>query len=156
MLEIASNFYESAAMNAVPTLLREIPGYPGYLASRDGEIWSEKLGRFVSQHNDRKGYRQVHVYVNGERKLVLVHRLIALAFHPNPLGLPQVEHINQIKDDNRAVIEAQQIPRFGSITSEPASLSSSSQLTQPLVIRTKIQAVSATHFAKSNELSASG
>ena len=102
MLEIASNFYESAAMNAVPTLLREIPGYPGYLASRDGEIWSEKLGRFVSQHNDRKGYRQVHVYVNGERKLVLVHRLIALAFHPNPLGLPQVEHINQIKDDNRA------------------------------------------------------
>ncbi len=83
------------------SLLTEIPGFPGYLASRLGEIWGEKLGRFVSQRNHYKGYRLTHVWVNGKRKTVKVHRLIAFAFIPNPLGLPCVNHKNGDKADNR-------------------------------------------------------
>ncbi len=82
-------------------VIAPIPGFPGYFATWAGEIWSMKRGCFLPQRN-RKGYRQTDVYVNGRYKTVLVHRLIALAFHPNPLGLPQVDHINRIKSDNCA------------------------------------------------------
>ena len=30
-----------------------------------------------------------------------VHRLVAQAFIPNPDGLPEVEHLNMLRDDNR-------------------------------------------------------
>ena len=82
-------------------VIAPILGYPGYLATWGGEIWSEKLGRFLVQHTTANGYRQVHVYVNGKRKLMLVHRLIAMAFIPNPLNLPCVNHLNGKKYDNR-------------------------------------------------------
>ena len=34
-------------------------------------------------------------------KSIKIHRLVAMAFIPNPLGLPQVNHKNEIKVDNR-------------------------------------------------------
>ncbi len=82
-------------------MLTPIPNYPGYLASRAGWVWCEKQSRFLTQYKHSEGYRLVSVHVNGQRKGVYVHRLIALAFIPNPLNLPQVNHKNGIKDDNR-------------------------------------------------------
>ena len=38
---------------------------------------------------------------DGERKHVLVHRLVALHFIDNLEGKPEVNHINHIRDDNR-------------------------------------------------------
>jgi hypothetical protein len=38
---------------------------------------------------------------NGKQKNELVHRLVALAFLDNPNHLPQVNHKNEIKNDNR-------------------------------------------------------
>lgn len=38
---------------------------------------------------------------NGKRKTERVHRLVALAFIPNPDKKPEVNHINCIRDDNR-------------------------------------------------------
>lgn len=51
---------------------------------------------------DNKGYTHVNLYRNQHLQRFSVHRLVALAFIPNPHGLPQINHINQIKDDNRA------------------------------------------------------
>ena len=38
---------------------------------------------------------------NGKQKRVFVHRLVAMKYIPNPHNLPQVNHKNGIKTDNR-------------------------------------------------------
>lgn len=50
-----------------------------------------------TEHSSNHGYMRIHV--NG--KHILVHRLIALAFVPNPNNLPFVDHINGDRSDNR-------------------------------------------------------
>jgi len=52
-------------------------------------------------HYDKDGYLRVTLSVKGKGFCNYVHRLIALAFHPNPENKPQVNHKNGIKDDNR-------------------------------------------------------
>ena len=48
------------------------------------------------------GYHSVHLYSAGKRKPMLLHRLVADAFLPNPDRLSEVNHINGVKTDNRA------------------------------------------------------
>ena len=82
---------------------RSIPGYPGYEASNLGRIRSLRSGeaRILKQHKSQKGYLRANIkHENGKRHCQNVHRFIALAFIPNPEKLPEVNHINGIKDDN--------------------------------------------------------
>ena len=46
------------------------------------------------------GYLQVGLWKNGKEKRFLVHRLVAIAFLPNPEGLPEVNHRNEDKTNN--------------------------------------------------------
>jgi hypothetical protein len=66
--------------------------------SRDfkGQIVKSKL----SSPKKATSYVQVCLCTNQRRKLFLVHRLVAMAFIPNPLNKPQVNHKNGIKNDN--------------------------------------------------------
>lgn len=90
----------------VLTEWRDIPGYPGYKASDDGQIMSFKLnpeGKLMRQHYSNNGYRKLALTnANGKSHCEGVHRFIALAFIPNPDNLPQVNHKNGVRDDNRA------------------------------------------------------
>lgn len=63
----------------------------------DGRIWSKRRKLFVKLGCDKGGY--VLVVIN--RKGTRMHRLIAEHFIPNPNKLPQVNHINGDKSDNR-------------------------------------------------------
>lgn len=52
---------------------------------------------------EEKGYLRVGLLdSSGKLHIKSVHRLVADAFVPNPLGKPQVNHINEDKSDNRA------------------------------------------------------
>ena len=65
--------------------------------------WLDSSGKILISHSDSNGYYGVHLY-NRKRKMrknIRVHRLVALCFLPNPNNLPQVNHINGIKSDNR-------------------------------------------------------
>lgn len=48
-----------------------------------------------------KGYLSVKLRDETKRKHYQVHRLVAAAFIPNPDGLPEVNHKNEDKTDNR-------------------------------------------------------
>lgn len=45
---------------------------------------------------DSHGYKQVNLCKNGNRKLMFMHRLVAMAFIPNPNQYPYINH----KDEN--------------------------------------------------------
>lgn len=48
-----------------------------------------------------KGYYCLSLYKEGRGKVHLLHRLIAKAFIPNPKNLPEIDHINGNRLDNR-------------------------------------------------------
>lgn len=80
-----------------------IPGYEGrYLVSNMGYV--RKVGttrRNYGSINDR-GYKQVHITDNsGKLRTILVSRLVADAFIPNPDGRTQVDHIDTNTANNR-------------------------------------------------------
>ncbi len=82
--------------------LKQIDFAKDYFVSRCGRVYSNKTKDFVklkSYHN--KGYISVKI-VNDEgvRKGYLVHRLVAMAYTPNPDRKPFVNHINGNKADN--------------------------------------------------------
>lgn len=74
-----------------------------YTISTDGIVKSnrdgvEKTMCFIIDH---KGYKRLRLIIGTERKSLRIHRLVAIAFIPNPENKPQVNHINGIKTDNR-------------------------------------------------------
>lgn len=88
---------------------RPIVGYEElYAVSSVGRVKS--IGWYVNGGNrryqrpkiringsDAGGYPKVELTKNGKTRTVLIHRLVAAAFVPNPLWLPVVHH----KDENR-------------------------------------------------------
>lgn len=88
--------------------------YPRYSVSRSGSIRYD--GAFVKSRNGSKywrkgrilvkiahhsGYEIVRIGGDGVFKNVSVHRLVAIAFIPNPENKPQVNHKNGVKNDNQ-------------------------------------------------------
>lgn len=65
-----------------------------------GVIIRSKPEVLLTQFNSR-GYKRVVLTKNGKPKGMLVHRLIAKAFIPNPENKPEINHINGIPSDNR-------------------------------------------------------
>lgn len=82
---------------------KNIVGYKGlYQVSNMGRV-RDTAGNILTQHHHPKGYLQIHLSKNKKHTNYLVHRLVAKHFIKNPDNLPQVNHINEIKTDNRAV-----------------------------------------------------
>lgn len=94
---------------------RDVVGYEGlYKISNKGRIKSlqrtakSKNGsiRTVSEklrkiNKNKSGYLMVILNKEGEKKGLKLHRLVAQSFLDNPENLPQVNHRNENKQDNR-------------------------------------------------------
>ena len=57
--------------------------------------------KILSKTEDNDGYKIVGLHKDGKRYGYKVHRLVATAFIPNPLNLPEVNHRSENKGDNR-------------------------------------------------------
>jgi arsenate reductase-like glutaredoxin family protein len=77
-----------------------IPKYSKrYLASNLGRVKTLN-GRILRGYN-QNGYKVVKITDDTNvRRSIGIHRLVAMAFLPNPLNLPSVNHINKIRHDN--------------------------------------------------------
>lgn len=71
----------------------------GYMIQPDGTILSKK-GCPLSPRDNGTGYQSVVLYLPGRRKMMQVHRLVALKYIVNPDNLPEVNHIDEIKSHN--------------------------------------------------------
>jgi len=78
---------------------QRIPTAPGYEVSDEGRIRSDN--GVLRPFKSGKGYLIAELWRNNERRRTGVHRLVALAFLPNPNNLPEVNHKNWDKTDNR-------------------------------------------------------
>ena len=75
---------------------------PKYEVNEIGEVRTIATGHIKSQKTDRYGYKVVCLSeTKTKRKYVTVHRLVAMAFIPNPDNLPQVNHKDENKTNNR-------------------------------------------------------
>ena len=72
-----------------------------YMISDSGSVFSIRKNKILKPGKDKDGYLCHVLCVNGNRRTVKVHRLVAMAFIPNIYNKPSVDHINGIKTDNR-------------------------------------------------------
>ena len=82
---------------------KQIKGYEDYEVSDTGLVRSLKRGkkRILRPGKKGDGYLAVGLRKDGKRKNIYVHRLVAEAFIPNPLGLETVNHRDENKLNNR-------------------------------------------------------
>ena len=96
--------------------LKEIPDFCGYYASKEGKIYSTlaqgcrnryDLSKRVEPKElkyrlTKKGYCRVYMRreSTNKREDLYVHRIIASIFIPNPLNLPEVNHIDNNRTNN--------------------------------------------------------
>lgn len=94
---------------------KDVSGYEGlYQVSNLGEVRS--LGRYINSGiTDKRflrgrtlkpkvrkeGYLEVALYKNHRKKWITVHRLVAKTFIPDPEHLPQVNHKDENKENNK-------------------------------------------------------
>ena len=88
----------------------DIPGIEvstfGRVRTLDRVVSSEKRTRFtkghvLKQHDNTHGYLNVCIPIDGKGTMKYVHRLVAQTFIQNPNNLPEINHKNCDKYDNR-------------------------------------------------------
>lgn len=74
----------------------------------EGLYWISNLGRVKSKRkilkpciNKRTGYIYVCLTKNNKGKVIVIHRLVAKTFLPNPYNLPFINHKDENKQNSR-------------------------------------------------------
>ena len=103
-------------MESIAEIWKDVQGYEGlYQVSNLGRVkslgrnvkkpllksgycWQEE--RILKPHKTKYGYLNVRLCKDSRTKDFQIHRLVAIAFIPNPENKPQIDHINADKTNN--------------------------------------------------------
>lgn len=85
-------------------MMRDIPGYPNYMADEQGRIYSKRragaMGGEVKTFLNANGYMYVCMCIDGRKLRKRVHKLVCLAFYGEcPEGY-EIDHIDRNKQNN--------------------------------------------------------
>lgn len=98
--------------NVIGECWKPIKGFPSYLISNRGRVWSlnrdekwgkhyrTRQGRFLIPRLGVKGYLYVGLCKNGKVYTKKIHRLVAENFIPNPYGYNTVNHRDEDRVNN--------------------------------------------------------
>jgi hypothetical protein len=85
---------------AFEPVFKDIDGYDKYDVSNYGHVRNKTTGLILKPSDNGNGYHQVILYKNGKRKNHSVHRLVLIAFVPNPDNKPMCDHIDRNRTNN--------------------------------------------------------
>ena len=91
MRDLSKERFAQVVIRGIPTI---------YLVSTTGKVVNSKTGKELKHQITNEGYHQVCIFVDGKPFNTFAHRLVALAFIPNPENKPEVNHIDGNKDNN--------------------------------------------------------
>ena len=80
---------------------RECQEFPAYEVSNTGKVRNQFTLHELAGCNDSHGYPSFWPKKDGRRYCRRIHRCVAQAFLPNPDALPEVNHIDGNKANNR-------------------------------------------------------
>lgn len=131
-------------MNENEEIWKDVVGYEGlYQVSDKGRVKSLWFGKdkILKPLKDGWGYIFVYLCKNGERKMCKIHRLVAQAFIPNTNSLPQVNHKDEDKTNNKVEnlewCDRKYNNNYGTRTQRQAEKMTNGKLSKPVLQYTK-------------------
>ena len=110
----------------------------------------QRSGKVLKSQKKRNGYYYVCLMNNGKPKYFLIHRLVALAFIPNPNKLPCINHKDEDKANN-VVSNLEWCDRIYNLTHDGAVERRTMAVSRPIEQLTK-DGQHVAYFRNANEL----
>ena len=100
---------------------RRVEGYPDYVISNYGEVWSLKFNKVIEmkQQTDKDGYKVISIYKDGKQKTISIHVLVGIHYIGKREGELTYDHypdrtrINNRADNLRLATNSQQHENTG-------------------------------------------
>lgn len=81
-------------------IFKDVDEIDNYEISNYGRSRNKKTGKFLKPKNNTGGYKYVDLCKDGKKYQRMIHRLVAIAFIPNPNNYETVDHLDRNRQNN--------------------------------------------------------